>query len=85
MRSKDLKRSILRMSNGREFYGYEVHKKLVQEGVKIEISFLYRVLNEMLKENYLTSRWEKCVTGPKESTRSVREELWNSTISYWKQ
>jgi DNA-binding PadR family transcriptional regulator len=50
VRSKDLKRSILKILDDGESYGYEVHKKLMREGVRIEISRLYRVLNEMLKE-----------------------------------
>jgi DNA-binding PadR family transcriptional regulator/ribosomal protein L36 len=65
VRTKDLKRSILRVSNGEEFYGYEVHRKLMREGVRIEISRLYRVLNAMLKENYLTSGWERSAMGPR--------------------
>ena len=65
MRSKNLKRSILKILVHGESYGYEVHKKLMREGVRIEISRLYRVLNEMLKENYLTGRWEKSVIGPR--------------------
>ena len=65
MRSEDLKRSILKILSDGESYGYEVHRKLLREGVRIEISRLYRVLNEMLKENYLTGRWEKSVIGPR--------------------
>jgi PadR family transcriptional regulator PadR len=65
VRSKDLKRSILKILGDGESYGYEVHKKLMREGVRIEIGRLYRVLNEMLKENYLTGRWEKSVIGPR--------------------
>jgi DNA-binding PadR family transcriptional regulator len=65
VRSKDLKRSILKILDDGESYGYEVHKKLMREGVRIEISRLYRVLNEMLKENYLTGRWQKSVIGPR--------------------
>ena len=65
MRSKDLKRSILKILGGGQSYGYEIHRKLMEEGVRIEISRLYRVLNEMLKENYLTGRWEKSVIGPR--------------------
>ena len=65
MRSKDLKRSILKILGGGKSHGYEVHRKLVREGVRIEISRLYRVLNEMLKENYLTGRWQKSVIGPR--------------------
>ena len=86
VRSKDLKRSILKILDDGESYGYDVHKKLMREGVKVEISRLYRVLNEMLKENYLTGRWEKSVIGPRrEPTRLGREGLWNSTPSSWKQ
>jgi ribosomal protein L36 len=43
----------------------------MREGVRIEISLLYRVLNEMLKENYLTSRWEKSVLGPRRRVYKV--------------
>lgn len=71
MRTEDLKRSILKTFGDREFYGYEVYKKLAQEGDTIEISRLYRVLNEMLKENYLTSRWERSVIGPKKRVYKI--------------
>jgi len=43
----------------REFYGYEVHKVLVSEDVKVEISRLYRVHNEMMREVLLEGRWKK--------------------------
>jgi len=65
VRSKDLKQTILKILDDGESYGYDVHRKLMREGVKIEISLLYRVLNEMLKENYLTGRWQKSVIGPR--------------------
>lgn len=47
-----------------EFYGYEIHKILESQGIKIEISRLYRLLNEMLKANLFSSRWEKSSSGP---------------------
>jgi len=56
MRTKDLKMFILKMFGGREFYGYDVHKKLGSEDVKIAISRLYRVLNEMLREQSLCNK-----------------------------
>jgi DNA-binding PadR family transcriptional regulator len=65
VRSKDLKRTILKILDDGGSYGYDVHRKLMREGVRIEISRLYRVLNEMLKENYLVGRWEKSVIGPR--------------------
>jgi DNA-binding PadR family transcriptional regulator len=49
----------------REFYGYEVHKVLVSEDVKVEMSRLYRVLNEMRREELLEGRWEKSRIGPR--------------------
>lgn len=65
MKTDDLKRIILKMLRGGEFYGYEVHKKLISQDVKVEISYLYRILNEMLKERLLESRWEKSPLGPR--------------------
>jgi DNA-binding PadR family transcriptional regulator len=65
MKTEDLQRTIIKMFRGSEFYGYQVHKKLVADGITIEISRLYRVLNKMLKEGYLKSRWEKSRFGPK--------------------
>jgi DNA-binding PadR family transcriptional regulator len=49
----------------RDFYGYDVHKVLLSENVKIEISRLYRVLNEMMREKLLEGRWEKSQRGPR--------------------
>ena len=79
MRTEDLKRTILKTFRGNEFYGYEVHKKLAIQGPKVEMSRLYRVLNEMLKEGYLESSWVKSDVGPKKRVyrlgRKGREEL----------
>jgi len=64
MRTEDLKRFLLKKFKGREFYGYEIHKELSSEGFKVEINRLYRILNEMLKEGLLESRWERSRVGP---------------------
>jgi PadR family transcriptional regulator PadR len=64
VRTEDLKKNILKIFRGKEFYGYEIHKKLASEGVGVEISRLYRVLNGMLRERLLESRWEKSQSGP---------------------
>ena len=45
-----MKKLILKLLGHKEVYGYEVHKILASEGVELEISHLYRVLNGMLKE-----------------------------------
>jgi len=81
MTTRDFKRIILKMFGDREFYGYEVHKKLLSENIKIEISHLYRVLNEMMKEGLLEGRWEKSRLGPRKRVyrlgRKGRGELDN--------
>lgn len=64
MITADLEKLILKLFGHKKFYGYEVHKILASEGVEIEISRLYRVLNEMLKEGLLESSWEKSTLGP---------------------
>jgi DNA-binding PadR family transcriptional regulator len=53
------------MFRGNDFYGYDIHKRLQTEGVEVELSRLYRVLNDMLKEGLLDSRWEKSSSGPR--------------------
>ncbi|MFQ6125021.1 MAG: PadR family transcriptional regulator [Candidatus Heimdallarchaeota archaeon] len=65
MRTENLKKIILQMFMDREFYGYDVHKTLMSEDIKIEISRLYRVLNEMLREGLLEGYWEKSQFGPR--------------------
>jgi len=79
MRTEDLKRIILKMFRGNEFYGYEINKKLSQVDIEVELSRLYRVLNEMRKEDLLEYRWEKSRSGPKKRMYRLggrgREEL----------
>lgn len=65
MRTKELKKFILRSFGCREFYGYEVHKVLELQGKKTGASRLYRILDEMKKAGLLQDRWEKSVSGPK--------------------
>jgi len=74
MKTEDLRRIILKVFGGREFYGYEVHKKLASQGVRVEISRLYRILNEMLKDKLLESRWEKSRLGPKKRVYRLGEK-----------
>jgi DNA-binding PadR family transcriptional regulator len=81
MRTGDFKQLILKLFGNREFYGYQVHKVLLSEGIKVGISRLYRVLNEMLKEGLLEGRWEKSRIGPRRRVYQLgvkgREELNN--------
>ena len=79
MKTKDLKRLILSMFGDKKFYGYDVHRQLVSENNEIELSYLYRVLNEMLKDGLLEGYWEKSRFGPKKRiyklSRNGKEEL----------
>jgi len=74
VKTVDLKKTILKVFGGREFYGYEVHKVLLSRGVEIEISRLYRVLTEMLREGLLEGRWEKSRKGPKRRIYKMGEK-----------
>ncbi len=65
MRTKDIKKIILTMFGNEKFYGYEAHKKLMSKDVEIEISRLYRILNDMLKEGLLDCSWTKSRLGPR--------------------
>ena len=65
MKTDDLKHIILKIFEGGEHHGYEVHRRLGSQGVEVEISRLYRVLNEMLKEDLLEGLWRKSQFGPK--------------------
>jgi DNA-binding PadR family transcriptional regulator len=73
LRTDDLIRTVLKLSRGNEFYGYDVHRKL-SETVHIEISRFYRVLARMLDEGYLESHWEKSSFGPKKRVYRLGEK-----------
>ncbi|MCW4054553.1 MAG: helix-turn-helix transcriptional regulator [Candidatus Bathyarchaeota archaeon] len=65
MRTADLRILILKTVKEKEFYGYDIQKKMISEGIKIEIGRLYNVLNQMLRDGLLESRWETSAKGPK--------------------
>ena len=65
LRTQELVNTVLKLSGGREFYGYDLHKKLTSEVAEVEISRFYRVLIRMLNEGLLKSRWEKSSFGPR--------------------
>ena len=74
MRTVDFKKNILKMFRRGEFYGYDVHRRLGHEGIDIEFSRLYRILNEMDEENLLKSHWEKSTVGPKKKIYTIGDE-----------
>lgn len=65
LRSEELMSKIILIVGDKEFYGYEIHKILESQGIKIEISRLYRLLNEMLSNDWFTSQWIKSQSGPR--------------------
>jgi len=73
MKTDDIQKGILRIFRGGELYGYDIHKKLGTMDVDIDLSRLYRVLNDMKKEGLLDSRWEKSQSGPRKRMYVVTE------------
>lgn len=71
MRTDVLKRRILQMFNDNEFHGYDISKKLADDSEEIELSRLYRVLNNMASEGLLKGRWEKSERGPRKKVYSL--------------
>jgi DNA-binding PadR family transcriptional regulator len=57
-----------------EFYGYDIKKKLELHKVEIELSRLYRVLNEMEKDGLLKSRWKISSIGPRKKMYTIGEK-----------
>ena len=74
MRTDELKKVILKMFGGSELYGYDVNRRLALQGVDVELSRLYRVLNEMKKDGLLNDRWERSHHGPRKKMYSVSEK-----------
>jgi DNA-binding PadR family transcriptional regulator len=73
---------IVMIVGEKEFYGYEIHKILESQGIEIEIGRLYRILNEMLSNDWFTSKWVKSQSGPRkrmyklgEHGKKKREEI----------
>jgi DNA-binding PadR family transcriptional regulator len=74
LRTQELINTVLKLSRGREFYGYDLHKKLTSGVADVEISRFYRVLATMLGEGLLKSRWEKSSFGPRRRVYLLSEK-----------
>jgi len=74
MRAQDVKIMILEKCGDKEFYGYDVQKKLKSEGVEVEFGRLYKILTGMLREGLLDSRWEQSPMGPKRKVYRLNEQ-----------
>jgi DNA-binding PadR family transcriptional regulator len=73
MKTDDIKKGILRIFRGGELYGYAIHKKLGKIDIDINLSRVYRILNDMKQEGLLESRWEKSQSGPRKRMYRVTE------------
>lgn len=73
MRKDDLKKKIIEMINSADMHGYEVQKKLTSKGVRLNLSYLYRVLAEMEKEGYIEASREKSLLGPERKVYRLGE------------
>jgi PadR family transcriptional regulator PadR len=73
MSTKDIQKAIIVMLRIRELYGYDLHKRLAQQEMRINISRLYGILNEMQKKGILESRWEKSSSGPRKKMYKLGE------------
>jgi PadR family transcriptional regulator PadR len=71
MRTADLKKTILKLFRGKELYGYDINKTLANQGIEVDLSRLYAVLNDMRKEGILNDRWEKSSSGPRKKMYSI--------------
>jgi DNA-binding PadR family transcriptional regulator len=76
MRTEDVKRNILKLVDSlqSEIHGYDLQKLLASEKIEVTLSRLYRVLNVMLKEGLLGSRWEKSQVGPRKRLYRLGEK-----------
>jgi len=74
MKTVDLRKTILKTFHDNEFYGYEVYRKLASQDLKVDISRLYKILGQMMKEHCLEGRWEKSDFGPRKRVYRLGEK-----------
>ena len=72
--TEEVQNFILKKYRHREFYGYQLQKDLSEDGINIDITRLYRILNDMSKAELLTSRWAKSKEGPKQKQYRIGEK-----------
>jgi DNA-binding PadR family transcriptional regulator len=65
MHKDDLKKTIVEVLSSAEMHGYEVQKQLTSRGLKLNISYLYRVLAEMERDGYIEHMLAKSTFGPR--------------------
>jgi len=73
LNTEKIEKFILKNYRHNEFYGYQLQKDLAHEGLDIDMTRLYRILNEMKKTDLLTSRWVKSRDGPRRKMYELSE------------
>jgi DNA-binding PadR family transcriptional regulator len=74
LNTEKIQNFILKNYRHREFYGYQLQKDLSEEGLKIDITRLYRILNDMSKDDLLAERWMKSKEGPRKKMYKIGEK-----------
>ncbi|NIN51950.1 MAG: hypothetical protein GTN80_06500 [Nitrososphaeria archaeon] len=74
MRTDELKEIILKNFWDKKFYGYDAYKKLISNNIKVELSRIYRVLNEMLREELIEFSWENSQQGPRKKIYCISKK-----------
>jgi DNA-binding PadR family transcriptional regulator len=74
MRTEELKLIILDLLKDKEFYGYEIHKLLEAEGIRVEFGSLYRLLIRLQNDGFLLSRWQESGKGPMKRIYNVSKK-----------
>jgi DNA-binding PadR family transcriptional regulator len=71
LNTEKIRKSILKNYRHGEFYGYQLQKDLLEDGLDIDITRLYRILNDMSKDELLTTRWVKSEEGPRKKMYKI--------------
>ena len=74
MHKDDLKKMIVEILSSKEMHGYEVQKQLTSKGLKLNISYLYRVLAEMERDGYIEHMLAKSTFGPEKKVYRLGEK-----------
>lgn len=74
LNTEKIQNFILKNYRHREFYGYQLQKDLSDDGLDIDITRLYRILNDMSKNGLLDARWMKSREGPKKKMYKIGEK-----------
>lgn len=74
LNTEKIQNFIIKNYRHRDFYGYQLQKDLSEDGLDIDITRLYRILNEMSKDGLLDASWMKSKEGPKKKMYKIGEK-----------